>query len=138
MKYFFMSLVLFSMVACISNKKLYWPMAGGHFLPSTNRVVIHTDNALFFVPGEDLQVRSAEAAIVDEATYFDSVYYVRIKGNYEIDYGNLATCDIKKGQKIAKGQVIGRLSQGTINGDLLQMRVKKDKEFVTDTSIFRQ
>ena len=105
-----------------------WPGAGNY----------HTGQD-YPVPVGTPVVAAADGIVFDDAPGFDYGIYVQIDhGNgYQTLYGHLSTKSVKVGDKVTKGQVIGKSGEtGNVTGPHLHFEVRKGKNNPIDPKEF--
>lgn len=91
---------------------------------------------LVLYPGNDHQVRAAEGASVQASLNADSNYMIDAQGKYRIEYMNLCKVNVKTGDIIKKGQIIGEtlfIKDAPDAGRLL-MRIDIKEKYIADTN----
>lgn len=102
----FLMLTCFLLLNC--NRKLLMPLSDGVFQQKNNTSYNHDVN-FFIYPDSSLNVLASENCEIKMIQKIDDEFYIIAIGKYEISYALLSEIFIKEGEKIKRGEKIGKL-----------------------------
>lgn len=135
----FLVLVVFIIVGC--NRKLLLPLNNA-VLEKVSNNPLNYDVSFFIYANSSSNVLASEDCEITMVQKIESSYYILAKGKYEVAYGMLSESSIKVGEKVKRGQVIGKLKNeqkiDTINISYLIVTIKDSKgHFVSAYNVFK-
>lgn len=132
--------------------KLSWPVSGNVLIPYSMDTTVYFETldqyqcnpGLYIKAEPGTEVKASSGGIVkrvEESDRYGNLIIIDMGNGYEASYGQLIDVNVKKGDTVPQGAVIGKIAEPTryflLEGSHLYMKMTKDKKAVNPTDYFQ-
>lgn len=132
--------------------KLSWPVNGNVLIPYSMDTTVYFETldqyqcnpGLYIKAEPGTEVKACSGGLVkrvEENDRYGNLIIIDMGNGYEASYGQLSEVNLKKGDTVAQGAVIGKIAEPTnyflLEGSHLYMKMTKDKKVVNPTDYFQ-